>query len=289
MDIKKFAFDREASSFLSLSPEDCIRLMYDSTDENGILYVTEEFDTGVEPYDINFEEFGFKCQMDWTDADRDAVIFMYERLRSAFNEITKNYAEGGTSVTEMIPENAENKDLLAKYLQDPEGEDAGKSFDIPVEAVHLISLARRLCRLMELGAPDIIINNEARDFAVALALNMHCKNKEDESIERPVSVEEKVVRSIFGLQSGEDVIINDDVKELVKKNIEELDPEDAKMLQAFYAEDLSEEEFAAAYNIPKSDVTHSIARALRMLRNPKRSKAIYEIAVKPLKGEKPQD
>lgn len=112
-------------------------------------------------------------------SDRYETISLIESIKnkvSANAELLKDelsfYSEyKDTSVSE------EENTLYAEY-KDAIYADAKNRVGDNLAAYDVVIRARRLCRLMALGAPTIIIDNEARLLAQAMVIHIYCKDME---------------------------------------------------------------------------------------------------------------
>lgn len=112
-------------------------------------------------------------------SDRYEIIFLVDHIKnklSANAELSKDelsfYSEyKDTSVSEE--ENA----LYAEY-KDAIYADAKKRVGDNIAAYDVVIRARRLCKLMSLGAPAVIIENEAVLLAQAIVIHSYCKDME---------------------------------------------------------------------------------------------------------------
>ena len=112
-------------------------------------------------------------------SDRYEIISLVDHIKnklSANAELSKDelsfYSEyKDTSVSEE--ENA----LYAEY-KDAIYADAKKRVGDNIAAYDVVIRARRLCKLMSLGAPAVIIENEAVFLAQAIVIHSYCKDME---------------------------------------------------------------------------------------------------------------
>ena len=132
---------------------------------------------------------------DTGDIDQDRILEIWDRLDSAeeARKISKSFAETGA-----IDE--DTRALLISYLGDPVTPEERRLFDIYSEAVHADSAervgddlfayqevirAKRVCALMRLGAPQIVVNSECCRLAAAMALHRFCEDIETASVIPP--------------------------------------------------------------------------------------------------------
>lgn len=112
-------------------------------------------------------------------SDRYEIIFLVDHIKNKLSvnaELSKDelsfYSEyKDTSVSEE--ENA----LYAEY-KDAIYADAKKRVGDNIAAYDVVIRARRLCKLMSLGAPAVIIENEAVLLAQAIVIHSYCKDME---------------------------------------------------------------------------------------------------------------
>ena len=180
MNTSKVALYYDPDDAPILTPSECIVSMFALTDESGFLLIP------AWPYDDDTpedQERFYRCRMDWTEADRDAVLRFFESCYETVRELAPRYDVLRASGAEALPE--AQKAFWNMYLRDFEDEDidaicaeaearVGKS----PAAYDVILRARRLCRLMSLDAPEIIVRSEANLFAQALVIHRYCRKLE---------------------------------------------------------------------------------------------------------------
>ena len=180
MNTSKVALYYDPDDAPILAPTECIVSMFALTDESGLLVIP------AWPYDDDAPEDRerfYRCRMDWTEADRDAALRFFENCCETMREIAPKLDSIRASGAEALPE--AQKAFWNTYLRDFESDNpdavcaesearVGKS----PAAYDVILRARRLCRLMALEAPEIIIRSEANLFAQALVIHRYCKEME---------------------------------------------------------------------------------------------------------------
>lgn len=180
MNTSKVALYYDPDDAPILTPSECIVSMFALTDESGLLLIP------AWPYDDDTPEDRerfYRCRMDWTEADRDAVLRFFESCYETMQAIAAEYDSIRSSGTEGLSE--AQKAFWNTYLRDFESDEIdaicaeaearlGKS----PAAYDVILRARRLCRLMALEAPEIIIRGEANLFAQALVIHGYCREME---------------------------------------------------------------------------------------------------------------
>ena len=178
MNTSKIALNFDPNDPPVLTPVETIVSMFEHTDADGILCIP------AWPYDDDAEQgMLYKCRMRWTEADRDAVLRLFESCYETMREIAPKFDSIRSSGAEVLPE--AEKQFWNTYLRDfasgdidaicAEAEErVGKS----PAACDLIIRAQRLCRLMSLEAPEIIIRGEANLFAQALVIHGYCREME---------------------------------------------------------------------------------------------------------------
>lgn len=224
----------------SLAPTELIDLMFERTDENGVLYIpewpdfygccdqsykcrvkwnlrqyealSEEFDRlyyaleDIAPFwdDLrekpleaqqilgNSELFDVWCTyvrpLNTGDFDRDKIRDIDDRYETMemVQDVAARLAQG-EALTEGerhvltdyldITVSPEEEEYYGRYV-DALYADARSRLPRPNYAYTVILRAQRLCRLLNLKAPELIINNEARLLASALVLNRYGESKE---------------------------------------------------------------------------------------------------------------
>lgn len=162
-----------------LTPKECIVGMFEHTDSDGILCIP------AWPYDDDLEQgMIYQCRMNWTEADRDAVLRLYESCYDTMKSIALRCGSVRDGVDAAGLSEAQ-KPFWNTYLRDFGSDDndaicaeaearVGKS----PAAYDVILRARRLCRLMTLEAPEIILRSEANLFAQALVIHWYCEELE---------------------------------------------------------------------------------------------------------------
>lgn len=178
MNTSKIALNFDPNDPPVLTPAECIVSMFEHTDADGILCIPSW------PYDDDAEQgMLYQCRMNWNEADRDAALRLFESCYETMREIAPKFDSIRSSGAEVLPE--AEKQFWNTYLRDFESEDndaicaeaearLGKS----PAAYDVIIRARRLCRLMSLEAPEIILQGEANLFAQALVIHGYCKEME---------------------------------------------------------------------------------------------------------------
>ena len=180
MNTSKVALYYDPDDAPILTPSECIVSMFALTDESGLLLIP------AWPYDDDApEDQGrfYRCKMDWNEADRDDALRFFETCCETMRELAPKYDSIRVSGVEALPEAL--KTFWNTYLRDFSSDDpdavcaesearVGKS----PAAYDVILRARRLCRLMSLKAPEIIIRSEANLFAQALVIHEYCKEME---------------------------------------------------------------------------------------------------------------
>ena len=185
MDNINYAFQyshEEGSNDSNRKPSFYIKAMYEHTDAAGKVYIP------LWPIGESVEPQGYlKIEMTWkTKKDCKAAEDAFKDLMESLKRIASVHDKLGNT----IKKNAEilsEKDLAVwktyirpiKVILDEMSDyyDAGeKRLGRRLASIQVLNRARRTCRLMELGAPDIIVNNEAGILAQTLAVNMFGKS-----------------------------------------------------------------------------------------------------------------
>lgn len=195
----KLAFNSDDET---LSPVDCIELMFRHTGILSRLYVPDWYG----------ESDGNTClrlDMTWNENEKNEAVSAFEKLYSQLKEIASVYDrledtleenktvlspellevwntyvrdfETGDLDLEKICDISERKDAcervtdeeeaLYKIYRDAVYKDAESRLENKLAAYDAVIRAKRVCKLMSLNAPEIIINNEAKLLAQAIAVN----------------------------------------------------------------------------------------------------------------------
>ncbi len=178
MNTSKTALNFDPNDPPVLTPTETIIRMFEHTDTDGILCIP------AWPSDDDAEQgMLYQCRMVWNEADRDAALRLFESCYKTMQAIAAEYDSIRSSGAETLSE--AQKAFWNTYLRDFESDEidaicaegearVGKS----PAAYDVILRARRLCRLMSLEAPAIIVRNEANLFAQALVIHGYCKEME---------------------------------------------------------------------------------------------------------------
>ena len=174
--------DEEDSKDYKRKPSFYIKAMYEHTGADGKVYIP------LWPIGESVEPQGYlEIEMTWkTKKDCKAVEDAFKDLMESLKRIASVHDKLGNTIkknAEILPE----KDLAVwktyirpiKVILDEMSDyyDAGeKRLGRRLASIQVLNRARRTCRLMELGAPDIIVNNEAGILAQTLAVNMFGKS-----------------------------------------------------------------------------------------------------------------
>lgn len=179
MNTSKVALYYDPDDAPILTPSECIVSMFALTDESSLLLIPAwPFDDAPE----HLRTF-CKCRMDWNETDRDAALRFFDSCYETMRELAPQYDSIRASGAETLPE--AQKAFWNTYLRDFESDDpdairaeAEERVGRGVAAYDVIIRARRLCRLMSLEAPEIIIRSEANLFAQTLVIHGYCKEME---------------------------------------------------------------------------------------------------------------
>lgn len=166
------------------SPLSFIELMYENTDEDGNIYFKNWYDIKKDDCESCMD---FSCNIKWTKEDVHTIIknyqLLYKELRIISKHLdeldaihlaqTKPYIESSNGILEeqhleatyfiyVAPFKANNEEQLHAQVIGRVGED--------LFGYEMIRHARRLCQLMQLKAPKVIIENEGRMLIAAMAI-----------------------------------------------------------------------------------------------------------------------
>lgn len=181
MNTAKVALYHDPGEVPVLTPEECITSMFEHTDGSGLLVIPEW--PSCDP-DADDKTGFYKCRMSWNEADRDEALLYCGSCLDSIRKIAPKYSSLRSGAgAEDLP--ATQKEIWDTFLQDLRSDDPDAALAEAEERAgrspavcDVILRARRLCRLMELEAPEVIIRNEACLFAQALAIHMFCQEME---------------------------------------------------------------------------------------------------------------
>ena len=131
-----------------ISPEDYLKELFAHT-EDGVLFLSQQ-----ESEDLTRH---YRCQMRWTEADLTALL---EELHSMIAGVFETVKEAGAEAESVM------SDVLAAVRE-----------LIPEES-EVQNRVWRVCSLMKLEAPEMIIQNEKCQLMEALALRRFCTAQE---------------------------------------------------------------------------------------------------------------
>ena len=215
-----FVADIDNDAYCTLTPEECVRVMYEQTDPNGNLYLP------AWPCDICFTSAVdyYALTMNWTEADcktlnadyaalfeslkRIAAVydqlgdtleenrrvlsedlvqvwdtylrafdtrgFDYDLIRDIEDRLDEiayaNSSDGGDVPSEKTTVTEEERALFGQYVAQIHN-DAEKRLDRKTAAYDVIIRAMRLCKLLSVNAPEIVVSFEAKFLVQAMAVN----------------------------------------------------------------------------------------------------------------------
>ena len=153
----------------NISPIDFAHQMLESTAENGTLYLNEWCDDNN--YMVNIK---------WTKESLDEIICEFNDLVKDLKVIA-DFSNEFDGNLEIIPEVLVDDSAIATYhifiapLESKNKEDLNAEIISRVSdgiwGNKLIRHAQRLCRLFQLGAPEIVTDNEERMLIASLAVH----------------------------------------------------------------------------------------------------------------------
>ena len=159
-----------------LTPIDFVREMLRNTAEDGTIYLNNWYDVDC----VDCQTYnGFVANIKWSDEDAEYAINEYNRLFEELDVIADHLDElDGTIATahEVLPD-----ELVASYCifvspfeatnqQELRAEVIGRVSDGPC-GYELIRQSQRLCRLLSLNAPELVVQNEARMLCASLVIH----------------------------------------------------------------------------------------------------------------------
>ena len=179
MNTSKVALPFDPDDAPVLTPVETIIRMFDHTDTDGILCIP------AWPYDDDAEQgMLYQCRMNWNKADLENVLRLYESCYDTMKSIALRCGSVRDGLDAAALSEAQ-KPFWNTYLRDFESEDndaicaeAEERVGQSPAAYDVILRAKRLCRLMSLEAPAIIVRNEANLFAQALVIHSYCEELE---------------------------------------------------------------------------------------------------------------
>lgn len=133
-----------------ITPEDYLKELFAHTEE-GVLLLSQQEPEEDQPRH-------YRCQMNWTEADLTALL---EEYNSMIAGVFETVMEAGTAAESVM------SDVLAAVRE-----------LIPEES-EVQNHVLRVCGLMKLEAPDVIIQNEKCKLMEALALRRFCTAQEN--------------------------------------------------------------------------------------------------------------
>ena len=113
-----------------------------------------------------------KVKMTWTEKDKDALIAEAEKILSAIRRLAQTCVPVGPEAEEIkrlyldVPQAAPDADGLVSV----DREEAEKRLGKGVRPWDAVAFAKRFYKLIQLEAPEIMLENEASSFARALAV-----------------------------------------------------------------------------------------------------------------------
>lgn len=160
----------------NIAPTDFALEMFKNTSEDGTLYLNNWYDVDCEDCQTYNN---FVATIKWTEEDVEYAINEYNRLFEELDVIADHLDElDGTIATahEVLPD-----ELVASYCifvapfeaktkQELNAEVIGRVSDGPC-GYELIRHSQRLCRLLSLNAPELVVQNEARMLFASLAIH----------------------------------------------------------------------------------------------------------------------
>lgn len=160
----------------NISPNEFALEMFKNTSGDGTLYLNNWYDVDCEDCQTYNN---FVANIKWTAEDVDYAINEFNRLYEELDVIADHLDEiDGTyaTATEVLPD-----ELVATYCifvvpfeaktkQELRAEVIGRVSDGPC-GYELIRHSQRLCRLLSLNAPELVVQNEARMLFASLAIH----------------------------------------------------------------------------------------------------------------------
>ena len=159
-----------------ISPIDFAREMLKNTAEDGTLYLNEWCDDN-----------NYKVNIEWTKENLEEMICKFNALvedLKVIADFTNEFAVG----VEMIPKMLIDDSVTDTYYNFVAPFESENQEDLNMEIIdrvsegvwgdRLILHAKRLCRLFQLGAPEIVTDNEERMLIATLIVHAFAKEVE---------------------------------------------------------------------------------------------------------------
>lgn len=157
------------------SPDDWIKLLFEQT-SNGNMVDIPVF------YDVNSNDF-YRCQIDWDMQKYETLLKKYSEHYAAIERIS-SFGDRYSSIDAVNKElhNSKLVDFWKTYIRPFESKDVEEENISNLQAesekrigkhfcsYDLIIRSMRLCRLLNLKAPESIVLNEARELATAMLI-----------------------------------------------------------------------------------------------------------------------
>ena len=164
---KIFACDQFASdenneySLSDVTPEEYLKKMLSCIDGGELYVAKEEDDVSINlAENLSAADFVVKYTLDLSKADADAIIRKEQALFAACREIVGKKAGKKKTLAAVQAVVGENTDMQG------------------IRAANVVNRARRLEKLIELGAPDFVVANERLYLIEELALNAFAVKRE---------------------------------------------------------------------------------------------------------------
>ncbi|MBO5948382.1 hypothetical protein J6Q66_06060 [bacterium] len=156
-----------------ISPIDFAREMLKNTAEDGTLYLNEWCDDN-----------NYKVNIEWTKENLDEIICEFNDLVKDLKVIA-DFSNEFDGNLEMIPEVLVDDSVIDTYYNFVAPLESENKEDLNAEIIsrvsdgiwgnRLIRHAQRLCRLFQLGAPEIVADNEERMLFATLIVHAFAK------------------------------------------------------------------------------------------------------------------
>lgn len=164
---KIFACDQFVSdenneySLSDVTPEEYLKKMLFCIDGGELYVAKEEDDVSINlAENLSAADFVVKYTLDLSKADADAIIRKEQALFAACREIAGKKAGKKKTLAAVQAVVGENTDMQG------------------IRAANVVNRARRLEKLIELGAPDFVVANERLYLIEELALNAFAVKRE---------------------------------------------------------------------------------------------------------------
>ena len=266
---------------VNITPVQTVEIMFNNTDEEGWLCIPAwTYDTDV--YDENKKDKAlyYNCKMHWNEEDMKTVIRDYQLLEQSLMEITDE-----KPLKQII---IKNHNIAPFSILSADISDINELKKASSSAVYYAAIrAVRLCKLYQLGAPQIILDNEGRLLAEALVIYRYAISVKEFSVEMDAMTDcmrhlgqegnrkycERLIHAIFG-NDGYEIEYSEELLNAVEETVNDLSTRKKLIITSILRDEISISELATFFEVDPDDIHDVKCAALRALRHPRRSKAL---------------